>query len=478
MQHGMRFVMLVTLLVTGCARQGSVDLQAPLPETAALPTVQSQQLGEWCQAYLPSPLKSLTYRALKNNHDLSIARANLREAQASARAAGASRLPNLNLEGSASRSRLASVGGVSAAPGRRMDSTISRYRLGVAMQYELDFWGRVASEAEAVALQADASWDDLQAARVTLSAEVAQRWFELVAIRQVIDLLQTEVAAREQMLELVQLRFAQGQAQGLDVVEQRQQTETIQGELALTQAQAKVVTNELQILLGESPLETSVHQQERGLPPLTPLPLEGIPANLLQLRPDLSAAGKRMAAADQQAAAAVAERLPMVQLTAEAFGESRTVTELFEQIFWNLLGSVNVVVFDGGRLKAQAEMADAQAEAAMEQFAQAYLTALAEVGNGLVLEQGRRSQLNSLRLQAEDADRALALSRTYYLQGVVDYLRVLNAQQQRLHVQQSLIEAQRELLASRLQTCRALGYSAAEADLSEGVAPPSGASAL
>lgn len=475
MQHGMLVVILLTLMAAGCARQSGPDLRDALPgssdggpggASAIAAPIDSSRLDDWCHAYLPPTLQDYTQRALRNNRELASAGANLREADALARAAGAARWPRMAVEGSASSSRQPFTGDLPAGFPGDLEATTQRYRLGLQAQYELDLWGRLSSEAEAAVLEAEASAADLRTARVSIAAEVAERWFELLAQNRLTELLEAEVAASERMLKLVKLRFSQGQTQGLDIVQQRQQTVSIEGQLALARAEARAVSRELATLLGESPDSApaplkAAAKPEPGAPlPQPPaLPLEGIPANLLSLRPDLAAAGQRMAAADQQAAAAVAERLPGVQLSADIFSQAANVSNLFGAIFWNLLGSVSLVVLDGGRLEAQADAADARAEAALEQFAQTYLTALTEVGTALILEDGQRAQLISLQEQTAAAEQALELARSSYLRGIVDYLRVLSVQQSLLQSRQGLIQGRRQLLGYRVQTCRALGFA-------------------
>lgn len=462
MQHWMLTLALSTasllsLHLAGCAGEPRQVPSESVPEGPTVAPVDRSQVEAWCQAYLPPELQSATRQALENNRELATARANLREAEASARAAGAARWPTLSLESSASRSRQPFVGDLPETFPGDLESERTRYRAGAAAQYEIDLWGRLNSEAQAAALEAEATAEDLAAARVSIASELAERWFEMLAQNRLAALLEEELGASEKMLKLTKLRFGQGQTQGLDVVQQRQQTESIAGQLAQARAQTHALSRELATLLGET--QEAAPDAGGDLPEPPPLPLEGIPANLLGLRPDLSAAARRMAAADARYAAAVAERLPAVQLSAEVFSQAANVSNLFGSIFWNLMGSVSLVMLDGGRLEARAEAADARAEAALEQFAQSYLTALTEVGTGLILERGQRAQLESLEEQTDAGLRALELARAGYRRGTVDYLRVLSAQQSLLQARQSLIQGRRQLLSYRLQTCRALGFA-------------------
>ena len=457
-----RFTLLLftAFLATGCFQSSpSRELPEAFHEHLTSGAVDPTELREWCEGYWPDRLQVLTRRALTNNRELAAARANLRAAEASARAAGATRIPSLDLEGSVRRSRQPFFADVEEDVPVDFETTVTRYRAGVAAQYEVDFWGRLGDEREAAALEATASEEDLRTARITLTAEVAERWFELLAQRQTSELLTAEVAASERTLELVRLRFTQGQTQGLDVVQQRQQTEALNGQQILTQVEMPVLARELGVLLGEPPDPATRPGADGDLPMPTPLPLAGIPANLLQLRPDLRAAGTRMAAADRQAAAALAARLPAVVLSAQLFGETENITDLFETLFFDLLGSFNLVLLDGGRLRAEVDVADAQADAALAEYAQTLLTALAEVGNALALEQSQRRYLASLGVQRDEAERAWRLAREGYVQGALDYLRVLGTQQTLFETERALIDGRRQLLSFRLQACRALGHA-------------------
>ncbi len=449
---------LLALTVLGCTPRPELDPHEQLPAAATdTEAIAGTQLNDWCTGYQPPALQALTDRALSDNRDLAAVAARLQEAQANARAAGAARWPALSLEGSASRARQPFIGEVPPELPFDLETTRTRLQLGAAAQYEIDLWNRLGDQAKAAALQAEAGAEDLRAARVTLAAQVADGWFELIARRRQAALLAEQVQSAERLLELTRLRFARGQAQGLDIVQQRQQTETLRGQLSIARAQAAVAQSQLSVLLGAAPGDAFA--TDPTLPQPAPLPLSGIPANLLELRPDLAAAAARVRAADRQAAAAVAERLPGIQLTARAFGEAAGPGELFDRIFWNLAGNVSLLLFDSGRLAALVQAADARTEAALQEYAGAYLTALAEVGQALLLEDGQREQLHSLQAQQQAAERALQLAREGYLAGALDYLRVLNAQQSLHQSSQALLDGERQLLSHRLQLCRALGHA-------------------
>jgi outer membrane protein TolC len=185
----------------------------------------------------------------------------------------------------------------------------------------------------------------------------------------------------------------------------------------------------------------------------------GVPADLLQRRPDVRAAYLALKAADERTAAAVADRLPQLRLTASLGFHAEQIADLFEQLFWSVGAGVSQSLFEGGRLRAEVERSEAEAEEQLYIYADTLLVAMREVRDALALERNQRDRLASLKRELETARSVVEYARKRYRGGTLDYLRVLTGLQALQEVERELLEARRQQLSNRIGLCRALGGS-------------------
>ncbi|MBN1140311.1 MAG: TolC family protein, partial [Deltaproteobacteria bacterium] len=252
----------------------------------------------WWQGLGSSELNALVAEALGSNLDLQVAWARLRQVRAQAVQSSASLYPDLSLAGDASYKRL--------SDDRRITET-EEYLLGLASGYELDLWGKIRSEGEAAALAEQAAEQDLHAAAMTLAAETAGRWVEVVSLRRQRGILERQLETNRMFLELVELRFFMSKVSALDVYQQKQVVEQVASEIPLVEEEERLLLHQLALLLGRSPQDFS-GIEAAAFPDPGPFPALGLPADLLGRRPDVRAAGLRLKGADWQVAAARADR--------------------------------------------------------------------------------------------------------------------------------------------------------------------------
>jgi NodT family efflux transporter outer membrane factor (OMF) lipoprotein len=406
----------------------------------------------WWVSFRDPVLDRLVERALKGNLTLRSAWDRLAQADASARRAGAFLLPSLDADAGASRTR-AHTAGAGNASGTSYSSDFS---LGLSAGYEVDLWGRIRASRDAARVDLAASREDLRTAAMTLSAQVASAWYELVEQYGQLELLQRQIATNERVLELTTLRFRRGQAGAADVLQQRQLVESTRGDMAQVEARAAVLEHALAILLGHPP-EEGGSTRVSGLVVLPPLPAIGLPADLIRRRPDVRGAYYRVAAADRRVAAAIAERYPRVSLAAAADTSGGAVDDLFRNWFATLAANLVSPIFDGGLRAAEVERTQAAASEAFHGYAQTVLDALGEVEDALVQERRQRERIASLERQLELSAQVMERVRDRYTSGAVDYLRVLDALLTHQQLQRTRLTARRELLQQRIALCRALG---------------------
>ena len=401
----------------------------------------------WWLSFEDEVLDGLIGQALANNFSLKTAWDRLSQAEAAARSAGAAFSPALDASAGTSWNRFRENSRTGSSGG---------YTLGLSASYELDLWGRIRSSADAAAFDARASAEDLKTAALTLSAQVAGTWYQLVEQYGQLDVLNAQILTNAKVLELVNSQFRTGQVGIADMLQQKQLVESNRGEKAQVEAQVKVLENQLAILLGTSPRTTAAPRVTELLR-LPPVPATGLPAELVQRRPDIRSAYYSVQAADSDLAAAVANRFPRLSLSAEADTSVENTRDLFDNWLATLAANLVVPVIDGGSRQAEVDRTRAVAAENLHTYAQTILDALGEVEDALAQEWRQREFIASLDRQLALAGQVTQRLRDRYLQGTVDYQRVLDALLSQQTLQRSLLTARRDLVQYRIDLCRALG---------------------
>ncbi len=408
----------------------------------------------WWTALDDPVLDGLVARALDGNFDLAATWSRLVQARATARKQGASMVPSLDLEvgasGSKRRQRAAS-----AKPDTFALDTASEFELGLSSSYEVDLWGRVAATADAAALDAEASLEDLRAASLSLSGEVAKAWYLLVERRGQVDLLERQLTVNEQVATLIDLRFRRGQVSATDVLQQRRQVESVRGDLATARANAALSAHALAILLGRVP-GREAFPRVVDLPPLPPLPTTGVPSELIKRRPDLRRARAELLAADRRVTAAVTDQYPVLSLTAGLSTSAENAKDLFSLWLANLAAGLAAPLIDGGSRAAEVDRTRAMVDEKLNAFGQSVLDALGEVEDALHDEARRREYADSLEKQLDLSAEVIRRMRDRYSGGNVDYISVLDALETHQDLERAWLTAKRQLLDDRIDLCLAL----------------------
>ncbi|MEE4358575.1 MAG: efflux transporter outer membrane subunit [Desulfococcaceae bacterium] len=425
--------------------------EGEMPGHFSLTSGEGEIPEQWWKSFEDKQLDQLIREALKGNFNLQEAWARLRQVKAVAVQAGASAYPDLYLDGDTSYGRQRSKGdaGTSAR-------TVENYSLGLLSSYELDLWGKIRSEREAAALAVSASQEDMYAAAMTIAAAVAERWTEIISRGMQRRLLEKQLQTNRTYLELVELRFFKGMVSALDVYQQKQVVEEIRSKIPLVEAQEQLLRHELALLLGKTaryPLEIS----RRDLPEPGKIPAIGLPADLLSMRPDIRAAGFRLQAADWDTAAARADRLPNIRLSATALYGADELDLIFDNWLLRLVGSLSAPLFDGKRRSAEVERRRAIADEKLMSYRRIVYTALKEAEDALISEEKQRQHIRALELQMDAARKALNHARERYRKGLSDYLPVLTQILSVQNLERNMLERRSELLIDRISLYRALG---------------------
>jgi NodT family efflux transporter outer membrane factor (OMF) lipoprotein len=443
----------ILLLVASCSPFKPRVRQSPageLPPTFSLYTAESEPAKRWWEEFNDPELNALIIEMLSDNLTLKETWARLNQVRALAVQAGAALYPNLTGTAGASYTRQRS------GNGSRKTVSDDNYFLGAVSSYELDLWGRIRSGRESALLEASAAREDVNTAAMTLAAEVAQRWVNIIAQRMQKRLLEHQLQTNLTFLELIELRFHMAMVSALDVYQQKQVVEDIRAEIPLVEAREQLLRHELALLLGKLP-QTFLNISREDLPKPIEIPATGLPADLLSARPDLRAAGMRLWAADWQVAAARADRLPAISLTAQArYGES-DMDVLFDNWLLSLAGNLTAPIFDGKRRAAEVDRSLAVVDEKVSAYRQTVLTAIKEVEDALVTESKQREHIKGLEKVTDTARKALKEAGNRYRKGLIDYLPVLTQLLKVQGLERNLIQQQANLLSARISLYRALG---------------------
>ena len=420
---------------------------APLPET-------------WWTEFDDPQLTALVTRSLERNFSLQGAWARLQQAEALARQAGAQKWPGLQGTASASYSKNRFFFGEGLPMGMGGDGSIEttqlQYNASLAASYEVDLFRRIANQTSAAEYEVAAARDDYEAMAITLAAQIAETWFQVLSQRELLVLLSEQLQTNRIFLELVDLRFQNGLVSAVDVYQQRQQVVASEGLVAQAQAQLVVAETQLAVLAGEVPRRLQL-DDTNALPTLPQPPTAGLPAQLLTRRPDLRALRRRLVAVDFRVAAAYASLLPSLRLTGSGGNTATSFGDLFASPIWNLMANLTVPLWDGGARRAVVSQTQARQIEVATQYGEGILRAMKEVEDALYLEKQQLTFIEKLAEQVELADITVRETRARYRSGLTDFLPVLTALNRQQGTQQQLVNARRQLLAYRVQLYRALG---------------------
>lgn len=450
-RHGMAaaWCLAITVCTAGCAVQEKhITSPAPVPQqfsktgTAPLPR-------QWWRAFDDPGLNTAIDLALRDNFDLQTAWDRLTQARAIARREGANLWPSVDGSAGAARS-------VTDTHGQRIYQ--SDLSLGLTVNYELDVWGRIRSARDAAVCDAQATEQDLHAAAITLSATVAQTWYRWAEQQAQVRLIQEQIETNQKVLEVLTLQFKQGKAQAADVLRQRQLVQQTQGQLTLAQGRAQVTRHLLAVLLGRPP-QAELPLPQPALVKVPDLPATGLPSALLRRRPDLLSAEQTIRAADERLASAIADQYPRISLSAAATASAARVRDLFDNWLVNLAGNLAQPLFDGGQRRAEVQRNRAVVSQALNEYGAAILTALQEVEDALSEESHQQRYLQSLTQQLDTSTQVYERTKDSYLNGQLDYIRVLEALTSRQTLQRERITARRERIDKRIDLCRAVAGS-------------------
>lgn len=423
--------------------------------------------GSWWESFRDGKLSALVERGLTDSYDIATAQSRVDEADAVIQQNLGPLLPSLTWDTSANMAPLDSLGfqfggttGGSGGMGMPMSDPPELYytassvlNLGV----EIDLTGRNTLAYRASERDAEASRRDLQAQQVNLSAAIVSAYYDVITAQLQLELVREQVTTNEELLAITRLRFENGQANAVDVLQQQQQVEAAKILVPQAETQLRTFEQQLAVLVGQTP--NNRFPVADRLPALPPAPAVGRPADLLDSRPDLRAARARVDAAEMREKSARRQFAPSLRLSAQGGTQGIYIEEWNTQWFWGAGATLSVPLYDGHQSVSRLRQSKAQTRTAENQLQASTLVAMREVEDALVREQQQGKAVEAYEATARAAQAAWKESRNRYAAGIGDYLTVLatlNASQQ---ADLNVVTARRDLIATRIQLHQALGDS-------------------
>ncbi|WP_261540057.1 efflux transporter outer membrane subunit [Burkholderia multivorans] len=421
------------------------------PQAAAVPALQRDT---WWTLYQDPELDRLQQQLLANSPDLGSALARYQQARAATDALRAARLPSVGASAEAVRNRQSEN---RPLRGASSPDYYNSGTLGLSLDYELDLWGRIGRQVAAGVAEEQAAQADLAGAQLALQAQLADTLLALRGADQEIALLRETQAAFARATGMVGERHRAGLASGLDLARAEAQQESARSQLHQVQAQRDVLAHAIAALVGAHASAFSIEPAE--LPDAVPPIPAGLPSELLQRRPDIAAAQRRVAAANASVGVARTAFFPSLRLSAQGGWQSSDLGNIVAapNVFWAIGSGLLVNLFDGGRRRAEV----ARAEAVLDETGQTYratvLGAFQQVEDQLALlrEYGEAGQAEQRTVTA--AHRALDMATSRYRDGAASYLDVVAAQTTHLQARRNALDLNTRQRRATVQLVRALG---------------------
>lgn len=444
--HSFSMCLLIATLVSGCWYQPP----PPTPESPpSFPDSWSNShraqpvSGIWLPLENRDLLLRLIDEGLQNNQQLQAQIARVEMAIQNSVIAGADASPELSafLRGGRQGSQ----------------NTRDSFSLGLDFTWELDILGKLDDREQAALFEAAMSIENWRETRLTLIADIAGQWFVLLENYQQLALIQKRAKNLRDNLQIIEEGYEMGLSPSLDLHLARADFSAIGARVVARKQEMRKQTRKMEYLLGRYP-ETELHAAGTLPREMAEIPV-GIPANILNRRPDILAAGHTLAAANLRVAEAYKNRFPSLRLTGNYGSSTDTLSQLVsgESMIWSLFAGLTAPLLDGGRLEALQDKSTAKASENAALYTDTVLSAFMEVENSLEAEQRLTEQQTLLEQAAEDSTRAENLAFEQYQNGLVNYVTVLESERRAFDAQSTVLAIYNERMQNRIRLFLALG---------------------
>lgn len=420
--------------------------------------------AQWWTGFGSVELNRLIAEAQANNTDLRVAVARIRQAEAQAKISGADLYPTLGADAGASRTRqgrqtTSSTTSTTSTSSSRSDSTIRNSFSGdLTAGYQVDLFGGNAATAEAALTRLDSSRYNRETVAITLYADIASTYFQLLSLRDRIRLANETLAAAQGILDLLETQRTNGVITDYEVAQQRSNVATQRATVASLQQTERTTLDALAVLLGRPPQGFIV--QGNSLAALTLPPVAaGLPSELLLRRPDIRKAEADLRAANFDIGAARAARFPSLDLTGRIGTQTSTSSTLFDPgtMIYSIAASLTAPIFQGGRLEGGEDLSRAQKDELAETYRASILTAFRDTEDALGATVNTGRQYGFATEAYEQANEAYRIVEARYRAGTVGFLDLLDAQRSVFSANDTMVQAALGRYSANVSLYKALG---------------------
>jgi NodT family efflux transporter outer membrane factor (OMF) lipoprotein len=416
-----------------------------------------QSKGPWWEVFGDAELNTLQEKAAKSNQNIELAEAQFRQARALVRVNRASLFPGVMAQPAITDTRPSANAGLSRTLTGARSGSIADYDLPLDVSWEADVWGRIRKTVQSSVASAQASAADLENARLSFHSELATDYFTLRSVDSEKRLLRDTIDAYGKTLDLTKVRFENGVASKADVAQAQTQLETARAQATDLDVQRTQMEHAIAVLTGVPPSELSIPASHASVTPVATPP--GLPSRLLERRPDIASAERKIAAANAQVGLAKTAWFPILTLTGSVGLDSQSLTTWLSlpSRLWSIGPAAAATLFDGGRRRATLEQARAGYDAAVAEYRQTVLQGFQDVEDNVTALRVLEVEFSQQEAAVRAAEDSLAISTERYKAGVAAYLDVLTAQTAVLTNQRAAIDIESRRMLASVQLIKALG---------------------
>lgn len=438
------YVLISVLIFIGCSPKFT-NVSLPIENVQEFSTSGSMVLKDkWWTAFEDEQLNVLMDSALQSNMDLAAIWQQFMATKAVVRRQASNKWPQIDASAQTARNfpEPDFVGGENT-------------QLGLSTSYEVDLWGRIRTAVQAEKLRADASLYDYRTAAITLSAQIASTWYQLLVAKKQLEITEEQIAVNEDIIKLIRSRFVGGQIRAVDILRQAQLLESTKEQRIIFMTNVELLENQLAVLLGKQP-QSPLDLESPSLPQLHELPETGLPLEMVRRRPDLQRSYSLLLAADRDMASAVKSKYPRLSLSARGQLRSNNFDNLFKNWAYSIAGNLLAPLFYGGQLSAEVNRTEAIKRQRLYEYGQATLTAFQEVENGVTRDIMQKERLENIERQLDLAEKSNKQLRVEFLNGFSPYLDVLIGLDAEQQLRRDYLAAQLQQIQIRIDLYRAL----------------------
>lgn len=440
------------VMISGCALKPS-----PAPAPVQLPEqyVQAQQqagqteraMSDWWNHYQDAELSRILVLAEENNQDLAVSYAQFAKAAAVLGQTSAAESPSLSAKGTGSKT--------SSNTADLRDHLSSHQVAGLA-SYEFDMWGRLSNATSSSVSSAQSSISNILSIQKLIRNQVLTQYWTIRQMDAELSVLDEQIDSRRKQLSISESRLTYGVTSELDVEQSKADLASLERTRITTRTNRDVYVQSLAILAGKPDIEVA---KSASIPDLIPAPKLGLPSALLQRRPDLVMAEKKLEAAGFDVAVARAALFPSISMTAQGGGRSGALSSLVGSgsSFWTLGYTLDLPIFDGGLRLSQIDQAKASQQELAAEYQKAMLTAFSDVNKALINLDGYQQQSRWMKDELAAAQKAMDFAQRKYQVGTIDYSTFLDTQRSLLDAKKSDVGLRYGKLISQANLYYALG---------------------